>query len=392
MADRKRIGFIVQKDWKKTHYGVRNYFTTMSDTLAENDFVEYIFYDKQENAESMWYAYSIRKYKSNSLETKKIELENEIFTYSKYVDFNKAQTTNHVKYSQFARCIGTTLGVERYDLLIITNPWLISFDEKLPAKKVVGLVYDLIANEYAITKPTTDFCWAYKHNKGYKYYLKYCDEIYAISEKIAEEFNNCYKTKKCKFLGAFPPYGYKNIQCYENTKENAIILAAPFDLRKGIENIPNIINSVADYVDTLYIYGKPRCATNIFDTFFSKLIVKKIVYYPSISSNDLLTLYLKSKLLLFPSLDEGLGIPLIEAQICGCRVVTTNKAPMNTLALNGGYLLKEKSNDLNIKEILTDQSFDYISLSKQAKEYFSFDTIRQLLSEGNRRDDKNTSA
>jgi glycosyltransferase involved in cell wall biosynthesis len=39
-------------------------------------------------------------------------------------------------------------------------------------------------------------------------------------------------------------------------------------------------------------------------------------------------LYATAELLLFPSLAEGFGLPIIEAQACGCRVVTTRRAPM----------------------------------------------------------------
>jgi glycosyltransferase involved in cell wall biosynthesis len=39
-------------------------------------------------------------------------------------------------------------------------------------------------------------------------------------------------------------------------------------------------------------------------------------------------LYENAELLLFPSLAEGFGLPVIEAQACGCRVVTTRRAPL----------------------------------------------------------------
>jgi glycosyltransferase involved in cell wall biosynthesis len=35
---------------------------------------------------------------------------------------------------------------------------------------------------------------------------------------------------------------------------------------------------------------------------------------------------------LFPSLAEGFGWPLIEAQACGCPVITTDEPPMNEVA------------------------------------------------------------
>ncbi len=47
-----------------------------------------------------------------------------------------------------------------------------------------------------------------------------------------------------------------------------------------------------------------------------------------VSNEDLRALYSAASLLLFPSLAEGFGWPIIEAQACGCRVVTSNRAPM----------------------------------------------------------------
>lgn len=48
-------------------------------------------------------------------------------------------------------------------------------------------------------------------------------------------------------------------------------------------------------------------------------------------------LYSAAELLLFPSWDEGFGWPIIEAQACGCRAVTTNKAPMTEVGGDGAF-------------------------------------------------------
>ena len=50
-----------------------------------------------------------------------------------------------------------------------------------------------------------------------------------------------------------------------------------------------------------------------------------------VADGDLKALYSRAELLLFPSLDEGFGWPIIEAQACGCPVVTTNRAPMDEI-------------------------------------------------------------
>jgi glycosyltransferase involved in cell wall biosynthesis len=45
-------------------------------------------------------------------------------------------------------------------------------------------------------------------------------------------------------------------------------------------------------------------------------------------------------MLFFPSLQEGFGWPIIEAQACGCRVVTTGRGPMNDIGGNAAAYLQ----------------------------------------------------
>jgi len=51
--------------------------------------------------------------------------------------------------------------------------------------------------------------------------------------------------------------------------------------------------------------------------------------------------------LLFPSLDEGFGWPIIEAMACGCIVITTNKQPMIEVAGDAGIFIPQKPDKLN---------------------------------------------
>jgi glycosyltransferase involved in cell wall biosynthesis len=46
------------------------------------------------------------------------------------------------------------------------------------------------------------------------------------------------------------------------------------------------------------------------------------------ASEELRALYSCSDVMLFPSLQEGFGWPIIEAQACGCPVVTSDRIPM----------------------------------------------------------------
>ena len=54
----------------------------------------------------------------------------------------------------------------------------------------------------------------------------------------------------------------------------------------------------------------------------------RVIELTNITNEDLRALYSKATALLFPSLREGFGWPIIEAQACGCPVFTSDRVPM----------------------------------------------------------------
>jgi glycosyltransferase involved in cell wall biosynthesis len=64
----------------------------------------------------------------------------------------------------------------------------------------------------------------------------------------------------------------------------------------------------------------------------SNLVEGSVVEAVNPSNEDLMSLYSGATALLFPSLYEGFGWPLIEAQSCGCPVITSNRPPMTEVA------------------------------------------------------------
>jgi glycosyltransferase involved in cell wall biosynthesis len=53
-----------------------------------------------------------------------------------------------------------------------------------------------------------------------------------------------------------------------------------------------------------------------------------VVELVDVSEETLRALYSRAEVFLFPSLEEGFGWPIAEAQACGCPVVTSNRVPM----------------------------------------------------------------
>jgi len=61
-------------------------------------------------------------------------------------------------------------------------------------------------------------------------------------------------------------------------------------------------------------------------------LLDALVERVDISNEELQALYSGAVALLFPSLEEGFGWPLLEAQACGCPVITSNRPPMTEIA------------------------------------------------------------
>ena len=71
-----------------------------------------------------------------------------------------------------------------------------------------------------------------------------------------------------------------------------------------------------------------------------------VKFYQGIDNETLQAAYSVAQAFLFPSLAEGFGWPIVEAQACGCLVITTNDAPMNEIGGDDAlYLPVLKANE-----------------------------------------------
>jgi glycosyltransferase involved in cell wall biosynthesis len=65
----------------------------------------------------------------------------------------------------------------------------------------------------------------------------------------------------------------------------------------------------------------------------------KVIFACGLSNEEVNAAYSLASVLLFPSLEEGFGWPIIEAMACGCPVITTDQAPMTEVGGDAAFYI-----------------------------------------------------
>lgn len=87
----------------------------------------------------------------------------------------------------------------------------------------------------------------------------------------------------------------------------------------------------------------------------------EVIFRPGIDNPTLQAAYSNAAVFMFPSLAEGFGWPIIEAQACGTVVVTTDAAPMSEIGGSAPIYLPRLVRDHNEK--------DWVERASSAMEY-----------------------
>jgi glycosyltransferase involved in cell wall biosynthesis len=114
--------------------------------------------------------------------------------------------------------------------------------------------------------------------------------------------------------------------------------------RTGVIEIYETWRSVYNSKTPLVLVGSKPTDELIF--LHQKSLFKDDIHFITDLPDDYInSAYSGASCLLFPSLDEGFGWPIIEAMASGCLVITTNKAPMNEVGGMAAYYINKKPTD-----------------------------------------------
>jgi glycosyltransferase involved in cell wall biosynthesis len=99
----------------------------------------------------------------------------------------------------------------------------------------------------------------------------------------------------------------------------------------------------------------------------------------ALSNEDLQALYSGALALIFPSREEGFGWPILEAQACGCPVITSNRAPMTEIAGNAALFI-DPDNPECAAQTIAERAGEFSLLRQAGFENLTRFTVHQAIS------------
>lgn len=120
-------------------------------------------------------------------------------------------------------------------------------------------------------------------------------------------------------------------------KPFALAVSSP-SYHKNFSALIEAFNKIDNPIE-LKIIGS---STSIFKNSKNYEANPRINFLGRISDDELIELYQKAEFFVFPSLYEGFGIPPLEAQACGCPVISSNAASLPEVLQDSAYYFNPK--------------------------------------------------
>ena len=235
--------------------------------------------------------------------------------------------------------------------------------------KVIVTVHDLCFFTNAPKTPRTIMLYLFWIKT-----LKYADKITCISNKTQQEVEHLVSLKQenqvCTInnpIGKEFQYKPKKIN-----EEYPIVLHIG---TKPNKNLSNTILALHDFPHHLRIIGR------LTEEQKQMLQINRVDYSNAynLTDEEIKNEYAKCDIVNFPSLYEGFGMPIIEAQAVGRVVVTSNLSPMREIAGDGAILVNptDTNSILSGYKSAIEKSNIYIHKGLDNVKRFQIETITQ---------------
>lgn len=153
-----------------------------------------------------------------------------------------------------------------------------------------------------------------------------------------------------------------------NIRKPYLFYSGSISPRKNILRILQAFFDIHTHIPhNIYFSSGRRWLSTDVITYLANTIPGRVFFLDYIPEEELPVLYSEADIYLYPSLYEGFGLPVLEAQACGCPVIASNTTSIPEVAGMGAHYVNPTSVE-DIKDgmmkILTDNSYKNILVQR----------------------------
>lgn len=185
--------------------------------------------------------------------------------------------------------------------------------------------------------------------------VKHADRVITISKAVKKDIQQYLGVDPNRIEVVYPGYDESFFTAEGNPAADQVVLDRhgidyPYILFMGAleqkKNVPRLIEAYEKVwqesnISHRLVLGGKRAWNDkeIFEKITRSPVGAEIIYIGYVPRSDLPALLRGAELFVFPSLNEGFGIPPLEAMACGVPVITSNVSALPELAGGAGLLV-----------------------------------------------------
>lgn len=168
------------------------------------------------------------------------------------------------------------------------------------------------------------------------------EKIAAVYEGVEDKFRVIHNSEKLN----------STLKKYELTKP-FLFYSGSISPRKNLLRMLKSFYKIKDQIPhNLVVVGAKTWGSDKVYKYISENLKNRVKILGYVSDEELVDLYNMADMYLYPSLYEGFGLPILEAQACGCPVLTSNVTSCPEVAGDSAMIVNPYSTDEIAEAIL----------------------------------------